>query len=225
MKTMARIIMAVAAGLFFTTFAQAAQDIPFSGFLGNQAIYGQLQPGPKGGAKLRWIRQGVDTGKYKRYMVDSVVFFLAENADYKGIDPQEMKELCDLFNKEIAAAFQGKHEIVSQPGPDVARLSIAITNIRPSRPGLSAVTTIVPVGLGVSLLKKGATGGWSGSGETCVEVMVLDSTTNEILILAVDQQRAEFEDRFTKWGSAGDAFKYWSARMTEFIDNMKKKNK
>jgi len=87
------------------------------------------------------------------------------------------------------------------------------------------VTTIVPVGLGVSLLKKGATGGWSGSGETCVEVMVLDSATNEILILAVDQRRAEFEDRFTRWGSAGDAFKFWSARMAEFIDNMKKKDK
>ncbi|HPB15469.1 MAG TPA: DUF3313 domain-containing protein [Smithellaceae bacterium] len=225
MKATAKMIVAVAAGLLFTASAQAAQDIPFSGFLGNPAVYEQLQPGPKGGAKLRWVKQGVDAGKYKRFMVDSAVFFLAENADYKGIDPQEMKELCDLFNKEIAAAFQGKHEIVSQPGPDVARLCIAVTNIRPSRPGLSAVTTIVPVGLGVSLLKKGATGGWSGSGETCVEVMVLDSATNEILILAVDQRRAEFEDRFTRWGSAGDAFKFWSARMAEFIDNMKKKDK
>lgn len=118
MKAMASIIMAMAAGFFFTAFAQAVQDIPFSGSLGNPAVYEQLQPGPKGGAKLRWIRQGVDTGKYKRYMVDSVVFFLAENADYKDIDPQDMKELCDLFNKEIAAAFQGKHEIVFQPGPD-----------------------------------------------------------------------------------------------------------
>ena len=34
MKATAKIIMAVAAGLLFTAYAQAAQDIPFSGFLG-----------------------------------------------------------------------------------------------------------------------------------------------------------------------------------------------
>jgi len=215
-------MMIVALGFIMTTLAEAAQDIPYSGFFGNQTVYEQLQPGPKGGAKMRWMKQGIDTLKYKRFMVDSVIFFLADNADYKGIDPQEMKELCDTFNKEIAEAFRNKYEIVSEPGPDVARLSIAITNIRPSKPGVSAVTSIIPVGLGVSLLKKGATGGWSGSGQTCVEVMVFDSMTNEILILAVDQQKAEFEDRFTKWGSANDAFKFWSAKMVEFIDNSKK---
>ena len=222
MKVLTRIMMIVALGFIMTTLAEAAQDIPYSGFFGNQTVYEQLQPGPKGGAKMRWMKQGIDTLKYKRFMVDSVIFFLADNADYKGIDPQEMKELCDTFNKEIAEAFRNKYEIVSEPGPDVARLSIAITNIRPSKPGVSAVTSIIPVGLGVSLLKKGATGGWSGSGQTCVEVMVFDSMTNEILILAVDQQKAEFEDRFTKWGSANDAFKFWSAKMVEFIDNSKK---
>jgi len=225
MKALTRMMMAMAVVLATAAFAAAAQDVPFSGFFGNQAVYEQLQPGPKGGAKLRWTKQGVATDKYNRFMVDSVIFFLADKADYKGIDPQDMKELCDAFNKEIAAAFRNKYEIVAQPGPDVARLSIAITNIQPSKPGVSAVTSIIPVGLGVSLLKKGATGGWSGSGQTCIEVMVLDSTTNEILILAVDQQKAEFEDRFTKWGSANDAFKFWAAKMVEFIDKSKKSQK
>ena len=45
MKATARMITAVAAGFLFTSFAQAAQDIPFSGFLGNPAVYEQLQPG------------------------------------------------------------------------------------------------------------------------------------------------------------------------------------
>lgn len=157
-------------------------------------------------------------------MVDSVIFFLADNADYKGIDPQEMKELSDAFNKEIAAALKNKYPIVAEPGPDVARLSIAITNIRPSKPGVSAVTSVIPVGLGISLVKKGATGGWSGSGQTCMEIMVLDSATNEIIILAMDQRKAEFEDRFTKWGSAYDAFKFWSAKIVAFIDNSHKKH-
>ena len=154
-------------------------------------------------------------------MVDSVVFFLADESDYKGIDPQEMKELADAFNRELAAAFKDKWPIVAEPGPDVARLRIAITNIHPSRPGVSAVTSVVPVAMGVSLVKKGATGGWSGSGDTCIEVMGLDSTTNEIHILAFDQQKAAFEQRFSKWGSAYDAFKLWSEKTVEFIDHYK----
>ena len=218
------VIITTAVILTFSMSAEAAQDIPFSGFFGNPSIYDQLQPGPKDGAKRRWIKSGVDPTKYQKFMVDSVVFFLADNADYKGIDPQEMKELCDAFNKEIAAALKNKYPIVAEPGPDVARLSIAITNIRPSKPGVSAVTSVIPVGLGISLIKKGATGGWSGSGQTCMEIMVLDSATNEIIILAMDQRKAEFEDRFTKWGSAYDAFKFWSAKIVEFIDNSHKKH-
>ncbi len=72
---------------------------------------------------------------------------------------------------------------------NVARIRIAITNIKPSRPGVSAVTSIVPVGIGISLVKKGAKGGWSGSGETGVEMMALDSMTNDILVLAVDDRK------------------------------------
>jgi len=108
----------------------------------------------------------VEPKKYDRFMIDSVIFYLSDKSDYKGIDPQEMKELADEFNKAIVAAFKDRYPIVADPGPNVARLRVAITNIRQSRPGVSAVTSIIPVGIGVSLIKKGATGGWSGSGET-----------------------------------------------------------
>jgi len=199
--------------------AGSAAEIQYSGFFGNPSVYDLLRPGPEGGAKLRWLKSGVDPKKYDKFMVDSVIFYLADQSDYKGIDPQEMKELADSFNKEIVAAFKDKYPIVAEPGPNVARLRIAITNIKQSRPGVSAVTSIIPVGLGVSLIKKGATGGWSGSGETGVEMMALDSQTNDILLLAVDERKAEFEQRFSKWGSATDAFKFWSELAVKFIDH------
>lgn len=221
MKAVARMTMAVGIVLVLTASVALAEDIKFSGFFGNPSAYDLLKPGPEGGAKLRWLKGGVDPKKYDKFMVDSVIFYLADKSDYKGIDPQEMKEMADAFNKEIVAAFKDKYPIVADPGPDVARLRIAITNIKQSRPGVSAVTSIIPVGIGVSLIKKGATGGWSGSGETGVEMMALDSTTNEILILAVDEKKAEFEQRFSKWGSATDAFKFWSELCVRFIDNYK----
>jgi hypothetical protein len=196
-----------------------ADDIPFSGFFGNQAVYEQLTPGKAGQPKLRWKKPGLEFKQYSKFMVDSVIFYLADNSDYKGIEPQDMKDLADAFNKELMAAFKDKYEIVSEPGPDVARFRIAITNIKQSRPGVSIVTSVIPVGLGVSLIKKGTTGGWSGSGQICAEFMILDSLTNEIVGLGIDQRKAEFEDRFSKWGSAYDAFKFWSVKMVALIDN------
>ena len=129
-----------------------------------------------------------------------------------------MKDLADKFNCQIVTAFKDKWPIVTEPGPGVARIRIAITNVKPSKPGVSAVTSVIPIGLGVSLIRKGAGGGWSGSGETGIEAMVLDSMTNEVLVMAVDQKSAEFEHRFSKWGSAEDAFKFWAERMVALID-------
>jgi hypothetical protein len=220
-KAVARMMMAVVIGLSLAASAASAADFKFSGFFGNPAVYDLLKPGPEGGAKLRWTKEGLDPKRYNRFMVDSVVFFLADESDYKGIDPQEMKELADSFNRELVAAFKDKWPIVAEPGPDVGRIRVAITNIKPSRPGISAVTSIVPVALGVNLVKRGATGGWTGSGETCIEAMGLDSMTNEIHVLAFDQQKAAFEQRFSKWGSANDAFKFWSEKIVALIDNYK----
>jgi len=219
MKRAARIMLAVVIGLAISASTGFAADIQYSGFFGNPSVYDLLKPGPEGGAKLRWMKDGVDPKKYDKFMVDSVIFYLSDKSDYKGIDPQEMKELADEFNKAIMAAFKDKYPIVAEPGPTVGRIRIAITNIKQSRPGVSAVTSVIPVGIGISLVKKGATGGWSGSGETGVEMMALDSMTNDILVLAVDNRKAEFEQRFSKWGSATDAFKFWSEMIVKFIDH------
>ena len=224
MKAATRVILAGVFGVVFSMSTAFAGDPPFSGFLGDPTVYQQLTPGPEGGAKLRWLKPGVDFKMYNQFMVDSVIFYLSDKADNKGIDPQEMKELADSFNKELVAAFKDKYPIVAEPGPDVARIRFAITNIRPSKPGVSTITSIVPVGLGISLVKKGAGAGWSGSGETGAELIVLDTTTNEVIGMAVDQQQAAFTERFSKFGSANDAFKLWSERVVTFIDNAKGKS-
>jgi len=185
-------------------------------FLGQ--YYSQLQPGPEGGAQKRWMKPGVDFSKYNKLMVDSVVFYLAKNSDYKGIDPEVMKDLSDKFNKAMLDNLKDKYPIVAEPGPDVARVRFALTNLEQSNPVLSGVTSVIPIGLGISAVKKGATGGWTGSGATGGAVMILDSTTNDVIAVAADEQRAGFSERFSKWGSAEEAFKFWAERLRKFMD-------
>ncbi len=98
------------------------------------------------------------------------------------------------------------------------RFHFAIVDLKKSRPGWSAVTTAIPVGLGFSLIRKGATDSWGGSGSTTCQFIVQDSMTNEAISAAEDAYRAGFMERFTKQGSAEDAFTYWAKRMRKVAD-------
>lgn len=220
MKKAQAMVFAVLIIVAFTISIAFAEDIQFSGFLGGKDVYGKLTHGPKGKAKYRWIKPGEDFKKYDKFMIDSVIFYLAGDA-YKGIDPEDMKELADSFNKEIVKALKDKYPIVSEPGPDVARISIAITNVKTNKPVRSTVSSVVPIGLGISLVKKGTKGEWTGGGETGIEVKVTDSLTDEVILMAVDERKAAFEERFSKFGAAKDAFKFWAARIASFVDETK----
>lgn len=187
-----------------------------TGFL--KGYYDRLEPGPKDGAKLRWIKPNADFGRYNYVMLDSVVFFFDDASEYKGIDPNDLKELADNFNQQLVDALKAKYPVVAAPGPDVVRLRFAITDLKQSNPAISGITSVIPVGLAVSIVKKGATDSWAGSGATSGEMMALDSQTNEVIAVAQDEKTAGFTERFSKWGSAEEAFKFWAERLVAFLD-------
>lgn len=187
-----------------------------TGFLGE--YYAKLEPGPKDGAKMRWLKPGVDWAKYNKIMLDSVVFFFDDNSEYKGIEPNELKILADDFNKQLVDTLKGSYPVVAEPGPDVLRIRFAITDLKQSSPVMSGITTVVPVGLAISVVKKGATDAWVGSGATSADMMALDSLTNDVVAVAQDDETAGFTERFSKWGSAEEAFKYWAERVKLYMD-------
>jgi hypothetical protein len=225
MKTSIRKVTAVVMGMALASFViscastgsvskKASATPQTKGFL--DGYYQYLQPGPEGGK--RWFKPGVDFGKYHKIMLDSIVFFFADDSEYKGIDAYEMKELADNCNRQIFDVLNAAYPIVHEPGPDVIRFRIAITDLKQSRPVLSAVTTVIPVGLAISVIKKSAGGSWTGSGATGAEFMALDSMTNDVIAVAQDERKAGFEARFTKWGSAEEAFKFWAERIKFLMD-------
>jgi putative nucleotidyltransferase with HDIG domain len=177
-----------------------------------------LQPGPPGGAKMRWLKPGVDFSKYHRLMIDPVVFFFAPDSEYKGMDPQELKGLADAFKRRLVDTLKKEYPIVASPAPDVARLRFAITDLRQSLPGICAITADSPIGFGKKSRQKGAGHLWSGSGATAGELMVFDSMTQEVILAAKDWRTIGLKEKFTKWGSAEDAFQFWAERIKLFTD-------
>ena len=197
----------------------AVSGPPDTGFLG--PYYQMLTPAPKSGAaKLRWLKPGVDFTKYKKIMVDYVVFALAEDSQYKVISGDEMKELGDTASLALVNAIKMNHAVVSEPGPDVCRLKMAIVGLKQNRPVLSGIATVIPIGLGISVIKKGATGAWSGAGATQAEAMLLDSQTNEVIAVGYLEYTAGFSERFTKWGAVEEAFKYWGDKGAKVVETL-----
>ena len=192
-----------------------AAEKKYSGFLQN---YEDLKPGPEDGLKERYLKPGVDFKKYDKIMLDSVVFFLAEDAEYKGINAEDMKELSDAFNKAVVDIVGKNYMLVGNPGPDVMRVRVAITKLKPSKPGSATMTTVMPVGLAFSLLKKGAAGEYSGVGSTGIEVEFLDSLTNERIGAAVDYKPGGKMSGFAKWSASKEAFEFWAGRLKTFLD-------
>jgi hypothetical protein len=210
-------------GLMFLAACGTTAPQKQSGFLGE--YYKDLKPGEGENApKLMWIKPGVDFTKYKKVMVDYVIFSFAEDSQYKGIDGDEMKKLADAASLALVNAVKKEFPVVAEPAPDVIRIRTAITDLKQSNPVLSGVTSVIPVGLAISLVKKGATSSWTGSGATTAELMALDSMSNEVLAAGEDTRAAGFTERFTKWGSVEDAFKFWGERLTRrMVALMKKK--
>jgi len=180
--------------------------------------YPTFQPGPSDGADLRYLKEGADFSKYNRVMFDHVVFYLKEDSKYKGIQPEEMKELADMFHVAAVKALEGAYPIVAEPGADVLRVRVAITDIEPSNPAASGLTTVLPIGLAVSIIKKGATGKHMGVGGAGMEAEFLDSLTNERLAAAIDTKWGSKLSGMTKLGAANEAFEFWAERLKTFLD-------
>ena len=217
MNKMRRIVFVVLVSLTLTTISACAGKT-YSGFLKN---YPKFESGPVGGANKVYIKEGVDFRKYDKIMMDHVVFFWKEDADYKGINADELKELSDAFHKAVAESLKDGYPLVSEPGPDVLRIRVAITEVTQSRPGLNTFTALMPIGLGISFIKKGITGTHSFVGTASMEAEFLDSQTNERLAAAIDTKGGEkykLVKGFQKWGHAKEAFKYWAGRLRKWLD-------
>ena len=205
------IILCVAIGISYAGLK--VKD--YSGFLGD---YSPLKPGPKGGVAQLYVKEGVDFKQYNKIMVDQVVFYFKKDAENQAINPEEMKELADKYDRAMIDALGDAYPLVSEPGPDVMRVRVAITDLQLPIRTLNAVTSVVPAGIAISLIKKGITGKSTGVGEISMEFELLDSQSNERLAAAVDRRAGGKVDSMTKLGNAEDSFKFWAQRLRTRLD-------
>ena len=187
-KILASLVLVAATGI-----AQAAdQKLPKLGDyqpVGFLSDYSQLKP--EGGDSSAYVfRSPKEVGaKYNKVLIDRIKIFFEDEAEYKGVDPTDLKALTDYFHDAVVKALGDAYPVVEEPGPDVVHLRIAVTNVVPNKPEASVVTLVVPflwvadAGSGVA---KGETGSTAFVGKASVEMEALDSLTSKQIAAYVE---------------------------------------
>src|ERR1700722_11786201 len=160
-------------------------SVEASGFLGD---YSQLVPDAKNGDLLLYEKDASALKKYNKFIFNPITIYLLPEARDRGIDPDDLERLAKYFHDAVTdeLAKSGRYQIVTEPGPDVLELNVAITNVEPTGGKKNAavkgavtaatVTTVPGIGLAVPRLSVGKVG---------IEGEILDSASGDRLVAFV----------------------------------------
>ncbi len=173
-----------------------------------------LTPGGKGEAGLRYINSTANWTQYNKILIDPVTFWAGDSTTVSASNQQM---LVDYFSQQLKAQLGQKFEIVSQAGPGVMKLDLAIVDASSATPLLRSISMLVPQARALSTLKYLATGTYPFVGGAQAEAKATDSVTGEILVLAVDKRigGGAFTNAFQwKWGDAENVVNAWINMIT-----------
>lgn len=230
-----------AAMLFGCSTAQTMKPYANAGFLED---YGRLKPAPAGGEAMVWRKPDVELKQYNKILLERIVVWYKDDTDYKGIDPTDLKALVDYFHKTLADSFGDAYPVVTEPGPDVMRVRIALTELVPTKTSLSVVALVAPYAtipdIASGMVGKGGLGSSPYLGDAAIEAMGLDSMTGTTLWEYVDRRIGKKYDvdldegvtgavkkgftnygkAFTTWGYTKQAMDVWARRFRKALDEI-----
>lgn len=204
----------------------------------------RLRPAPDGSGALQWQVPDAELRKYRRVALERIQVRLADDAQYKSIDPADMKALVDYFHGAIVKALGERYPIAEQPGPDVLRVRIIIFDLVPTRPEVSAAVFLTPYAMVPDLLSGPATGRTAGSapylGRTGIAVQFRDGETgrevgeyadtrfgrkyvidtSEGVLNAATTGIGDYLKAFSTWDYARQAIDQWAALFRARLDRI-----
>jgi hypothetical protein len=205
----------------FTT--HQTRGVTESGFLKD---YSLLKPGTGDEAKLLYIDPAVNWTLYTRVYIEPIELWEGEdkNSPMGKLDTEDQQLLINYFHTALSNSLSKDYRIVDHAGPGVLVVHGALTEARKSRPVSNLVSSVVPMGMALSLVKRVIFGTGLGVGECQVEAELLDGQSGFMLAEAVDR-RAGTKALRTKFdGSFGDvklSMDYWSQRLVFKLEQLR----
>jgi hypothetical protein len=210
-KTATLLVMAAGTALILggcgASYQARSMDLKDSTLLVNPSI---LEKGTGDQALYRYVGPNADFKKYTKIMIDPVIISTASVLDEK--EQENYQKLANnafvYLNQDLSKDYQ----IVNSVGPDTMRIQMAIINADTSKPVRNLLSTLMPIGIGLSVVKYAATGKQSGVGEISGEFKITDASTGELLGAAVDRRVGGKGAKgiWDTWYNADGALQYWA---------------
>ena len=131
MKTSTMKITIGAAALAIGLLAGPAGAQQNSGFL---ADYSKLAPTADNPNARVWISKDFNFKPFTKLALAPVEVWVSPTSEYKGASPDVFKGMSDRFTKSFKSALKSQYQFVGKPGPDVLRISLAITGVNLVKP-------------------------------------------------------------------------------------------
>ncbi|MGH7164769.1 MAG: DUF3313 domain-containing protein [Nitrospiraceae bacterium] len=199
---------------------QEAKSVEKSGFLGDYSMlkegkrstFGQ---GAENEALLVYKNPAADWRKYKKVQLDPVTVWMGPNSQMKDVKAEDRQRLANLLWSNIDEQLRKDYEMTSQPGPDVVRIQVAITEGESSNAVMDTVSSIVPQLKVLSGVKSLATGVSAFTGSASVEAKMTDGDTGALLAAAVDRRGGtkSLSGVTNSWHDVEEAYRFWAEKL------------
>jgi Protein of unknown function (DUF3313) len=194
---------------------------PPSGFLGSD--YSLLQPGAPGSgqeAMLAYTNPNANFASYNKVMIAPVTFWADSDSKVSSADQQT---LCNYFYNVLQKDFSQNFTVVDEPGPGVAKLTVALSDATSAVPVLRTISVVVPQAHALNLIKMGLTGTYAFVGSATGEAKLTDSESGQLLAAWADQRFGTAAVRNAtvwQWGDADNAMNYWAKRLDQRLTTL-----
>lgn len=197
-------------------------------------------PGEEGAR--RWLEPGVDFGRYDKILLERIQVRIADDAQYRAVDPTDLKTLVDYFHGAIVRALGDAYPIVERPDRGVLRVRTVIYDLVPTKPEISVAALVVPYATVLDLASGEVSGRPLGSapylGRTGIAVQLLDGESGRIVgeyaddrpgrkydidtrdgvTGAVTEGVSDYLRSYSTWAYAQQAFDHWAALFRQRLD-------
>jgi hypothetical protein len=201
-----RIIIAVLLSLGLTAAISCTKRVRSSGFLTDYSSL-ELVDGCMRYIDEEWL------GTFSKFIIEPVkVRAYHKQAHGQSMpDKEAMETLINHLHNAMVREIGDRYMIVSQPGPGVARLRVAITDIESSMPVLNLLSRT-----GLTAI---------GAGSVTMEAELLDTQSGEQIAAIIEKStgtRASLSS-LTDWGDAKEAMDSWARKFRECLDDAHRK--
>ncbi len=193
-------LIVVTMGLMVTVLGCQPKSAQKTGFLSD---YSRLRVASK--TSLRYV----DTralGGYSSFIVDPVEGRLYGESRGK-ISSADLKDLTNYMHSAIVTELSKNYTIAYRPGPRVARIRVAITDLKKSTPALNVLPQTKMTGLGL--------------GGASMEAEMIDSQTGRQIGAVVESQSGSRLSMagISSWGDAKAVMDNWAKKLKKRLDD------